>query len=113
METEKDSEITVDLSDAIEPFHANLSGEAWGRQVRHQVGLDHLDDQREVGIVIHFPDWTMSTTTSFIRGLIRDSVVRLGAAGFWSRYSFSGPDFSDVIEEEVTKAERLRHHDGA
>lgn len=105
---ETQSEVTVDLSDAIDPTRANLSGEAWGREVRQQVGLDQLDDQQHVHVVIHFPEWTMSTTTSFIRGLIRGSVVKLGADGFRSRYDFSGPDFQDVIEEELGKAERYR-----
>ena len=102
------SEIVLDLSDAIKAVHANLSGEAWGEQVRQKMGLDRFDGEPGARVIIHFPEWTMSTTTAFIRGLIRPSVLRLGADGFWARYGFSGPDFMDVIEEEVVKAERLR-----
>jgi hypothetical protein len=103
-----ESEIVIDLSDAIKVVHANLSGEAWGAQVRQKIGLDRLDDQPGVHVVIHFPEWTMSMTTAFVRGLIRPSVIRLSAEGFWAKYGFSGPDFMDVIEEEVVKAERFR-----
>jgi hypothetical protein len=107
------SENVVDLSDAITVVHANLSGEAWGEQVRRQIDLDRLDDEAGARVVIHFPEWTMSMTTAFVRGLIRPSVVKLGAEGFWARYGFSGPDFLDVIEEEVIKAERFRLGAGA
>lgn len=107
------SEIVVELSDAIQPVHSNLSGEGWGGEVRQQLGLDQLDVQPGVGIVLHFPEWTSSVTTSFIRGLLRPSVVTLTAAEFWNKYSFTGPDFLDVIEEEVTKAERFRLREAA
>jgi hypothetical protein len=101
-------ETVVDLSDAIDAVHANLAGEAWGEQVRRQIELDRLDDEPGVRVIIHFPEWTASMTTAFARGLIRPSVVKLTAEGFWAKYGFSGPDFLDVIEEEVVKAERFR-----
>jgi hypothetical protein len=108
MATETQSEIVIDLNEEISPEHSVLSGDEWGKEVREQIELDRLDRVEGLHVVIRFPEWTMMVTTAFIRGLIRDSVLTLTDTGFWGKYSFAGPDFRDVIEEEVTNSERIR-----
>jgi hypothetical protein len=108
MATETQSEIVIDLNEEISPEHSVLSGDEWGEEVREQIELDRLDGEEGLHVVIRFPEWTAMVTTAFIRGLIRGSVLKLTDKGFWSKYSFTGPDFHDVIAEEVTNSERIR-----
>jgi hypothetical protein len=99
----------VDLSEVIPPMHELLSGEQWGREIRGQAELDRLD--HEPGrVVIQLPEWVMSVTTSFIRGFLRDSVLTLGGDGFRTKYELAGHDFGDLVEEEISRAERTRQY---
>ena len=108
MATDTQSEIVIDLAEVISPEHSVLSGDEWGKEVREQIELDRLDGVDGLHVVIRFPEWTAMVTTAFIRGLIRDSVLKLTNEGFWNKYSFAGADFHDVYEEEVTNSERVR-----
>lgn len=106
MNVHSDTGTLVDLSRYVDSSRELLSGEGIGRDVRRRAGLDELDNQPE-GVEIRFPRSVVTATTSFVRGLIGDSVVAHGEAGFRDKYHFTNCElFADVVEDAIARAAR-------
>jgi hypothetical protein len=94
-------EIHINIRPYIEP-HRVLAGPDWGAKVRQQVGLDSHDLSDET-VILEIPDEVISLNSSFLRGFIRPSIMKLGAQGFEDKYTFKGPDFSEEVQDEIRR----------
>lgn len=70
----------------IGPADRILSGEAAGRAARSELRLDEADQGGDT-VVVQID--TPAVTSTFIRGLIEQSVRRLGLDGFNAKYKFA------------------------
>lgn len=59
------------------------------------------------------PTWVGIVTSSFMRGLVRPSFLRLGEAEFRRKYRFAGKDVTTVLEDEIVRAKRLMQREQA
>ncbi|MBC7799645.1 MAG: hypothetical protein H7Z10_03405 [Gemmatimonadaceae bacterium] len=84
----------------IDPTHRILAGERAGQSVRDALGLDAVD--RDGGTAVVRID-TGAVTSSFIRGLVGDSVRKLGLDAFEAKYRF---DTTPSIRETIHASAR-------
>lgn len=84
---------TLDLS-ALAGKHDTivLSGKERGADTRRKFGLDELDQNGPVDVIL--PHGVSAITPSFVLGMFGTSVKRCGSVdSFLSKYHFTAPDF--------------------
>ncbi|HEY0015525.1 MAG TPA: hypothetical protein VGC13_04375 [Longimicrobium sp.] len=91
------------ILDAIVGPQRLLAGDLTGEDARREAQLDYHDLQ-DYPVEIVIPARVISVNSSFLRGFIRPSIFRLGEDRFREKYSFTGPDFSAEIEDEIGRA---------
>jgi hypothetical protein len=102
-----------DITLEIDPAKRILTGEAAGRSVRSELGLDAVDRGDETAVVrIDTP----VVTFSFIKGLVESSIRTLGLDGFKAKYRFeAAPSVRDSIQMNasiLTNAPRVPENQG-
>lgn len=79
---------TIDLNDLTDGRAQNLSGHERGAQAREAFGLDALDENGIVDVIV--PDELYAIAPSFFQGMFAQSVKHLGSEGaFLGHYHFS------------------------
>lgn len=69
-----------------------FTGRAHGEQLRTRLNLDQDDQTDGLNVTVIVPANTLSLNSSFFLGLFGPSVRTLGKDGFYTRYTFEGPD---------------------
>ena len=83
------------------------AGEPWGAEVRLAAGLDDYDRDENAAVILEIPTWVRIVTSSFMRGLVRPSLLHLEEEGFRRKYRFVGKDVNTVLEDEIVRAKRF------
>jgi hypothetical protein len=92
----------IDL-DAYGPGVEILAGRSRGREARARERLDDADRER-TPVEIVLPGRLLAVSSSFLLGMLEDSVAALGSSGFRERYSFTGRDAHRIKEDLIQTA---------
>ena len=97
---------TIDLNSFRDDGRRLFSGYTRGANVRQELGLDQLDGEPDV-VVVMVPDDVLAVTSSFFQGLFEDSIKALGATEFRNHYQFVGAPIDDTVETVLRYARAL------
>ena len=103
MSSPAEQPVLVDLDNYRLPHGRVFAGRDRGRRARNRAGLDRYDDEQR-RVEVHVPDDTFSVTSSFFLAMFGPSIQDLGKQLFRDRYTFTGWDATEVLEQGIREA---------
>lgn len=80
-----------------------LSGRPKGEDTRAKENLDEVDKKRE-DVIVSIPTDLKIITSSFLLGLLGDSIRLYGREDFLDKYKFEGKDIQNKLENCINVA---------
>ena len=93
----------IDIDDYRDDRSIVLSGRPKGEWVRSEECLGNIDEGSE-NIIVIIPEDLKLVTTSFLLGLLGDSIRKLGKENFLNKFNFEGKDISEKLEMCIQEA---------